>query len=77
MLPKVGQDRLNANYTQWLTESDLSSIAGLPPAPNHTPPTKPIITSGTNFSVDTPKIEGTTTPDALVEIYEGTKKIGD
>ncbi|MCB9807502.1 hypothetical protein H6768_06585 [Candidatus Peribacteria bacterium] len=40
-------------------------------------PTKPIITSGTNFSIDTPTIEGTTTPDSEVEIYEGTNKIGD
>lgn len=53
MLPKVGQDRLNANYTQWLTESDLSSITGLPPAPNHTPPTNPNILSNRNIAITT------------------------
>jgi hypothetical protein len=40
-------------------------------------PTKPTITSGTNFSVNTPTIEGNTTPGSEVEIYEGTTKIGD
>ena len=40
-------------------------------------PKKPTITSGTNFSVDAPTIEGTTTPDSEVQIYEGTNKVGD
>lgn len=40
-------------------------------------PTQPNITSGTSFSVNTPTIEGNTTPGSEVEIYEGANKIGD
>jgi len=39
-------------------------------------PTKPTISSGTNFTVDTPTIEGTTTPRSEVEISVGTSVIG-
>ncbi|MCB9807501.1 hypothetical protein H6768_06580 [Candidatus Peribacteria bacterium] len=53
MLPQIGKTRLNTNYTQWSSDSDLSSITGTSPAPTLTPPTNPNILGTHNISITT------------------------